>query len=65
MFEGKKNVKTSMADIVIWGTDIKSDLETVKKVLDINKPNNLTLIQRKMLNCCNGINILVRPTHIQ
>ena len=32
MFEGMKNVKTSMDDIVIWGTDAKSHLQ-MKKVL--------------------------------
>ena len=47
MLEGMKNVETSLDDIVIWGTDTKSHLQTVKKVLDIYKCNNVTLKREK------------------
>ena len=47
MFEGMKNVVTSIDDIVIWGTDTKSYLQTGKKVLNICKRNNVTLNREK------------------
>ena len=43
MLEGMKNVKISVDHIVIWGPDIKSHLQTVKKVPDICKRNKVTL----------------------
>ena len=47
IFGGIKNVETSMDDIVIWGSDTKSHLLIVKKVLDICKSNNITLNSEK------------------
>ena len=47
MLEGIQNVETSMDDIVIWGSDTKSHLLTVKKVLDICKSNNVPLNKEK------------------
>ena len=49
MFEGMKNVETSIDDIVIWGTDTKSHLQTVTKVLDICIRNNVTPKREKCL----------------
>ena len=48
MFEGMKNVETSMDDIVIWGTDTKSLLQTLKKVLDICKRINVTFNRKNI-----------------
>ena len=36
-----------MDDIVIWGTDTKSHLQTVKRVLEIYKRNNVNLKREK------------------
>ena len=40
-------METSMDNIVIWGTNTKSHLQMVKKVLDICKCNNITLNREK------------------
>ena len=42
-FESMKNVETSIDNIMMRGTDTKSHLQMVKKVLDICKRNNVTL----------------------
>ena len=49
MFEYIQNVETSMDDIVILGSDTKSHLLTVKKVLDICKSYNANLNWEKCL----------------
>ena len=36
-----------MDDIMIWGTNTKSHLQTAKKVLDVCKRNNVTLNREK------------------
>ena len=47
ILKSMQKVETSMNDIMIWGTDSKSHLCTVKKMLDIYKANNLTLNKEK------------------
>ena len=47
-----------MDDIVIWVTDLKPHLCTVKKALNIRKANNIMLNKEKMLNCCDRSNML-------
>ena len=49
IFEGMQNLKTSMDNIVIWGSYTKSHQVTVKKIFDIYKSNNVTLNREKCL----------------
>ena len=50
MFEGIKNVETSMENIMIWGTDTKSQLQTVKifvnTITQLSAEKNVKLTQR-------------------
>ena len=47
MFEGVKNVATSMDDIIVWGKDKREHDEALEKVLKIAKDNNLKLNEEK------------------
>ena len=55
LFQGVPNVDTSMDDIVVWGDTHKAHYESLRRVLQIAKENNLKLNKTK---CEIGVNEL-------